>query len=158
MRLSDANRQAQHLAERSVRGLRPLAAGGGALAAPSFLWVCEGGNTIPASGRTGIARRSPATVISPSELPDGAAGTGVILVPAWPIPVGLPNGIGVISKTDPSGTISYAFLRIDLANPYGAQDISTGEPLFVGVTSNLDKVSGGTTWRYVCYSGVFGYY
>ena len=131
---------------------------GGGNATPSYLWVVEGGNTIPASGRTGIARRSPATVISPSELPDGAPGTGIIVVPAWPIPALLPNGIGVISKTDTGGNISYAFYRIDLVNPYGNQDLSAGEEIYIGGSTNLDKVSGGTTWRYTCYNGPYGYY
>lgn len=131
---------------------------GGAGSTPSYLWTVQGGNTILSSGRTGIALRSPNTAISPSELPDGAPGTGVIIVPAWPIPMGLPNGIGVIARTNASGGITYAFMRIDPPNPYGVQPLSAGEEVFVGLVTNLDKVSGATTWRYVCYSGPTGYY
>ena len=130
----------------------------GSSSPPSYLWTVEGGNVIPASGRTGIARRSPASVISPSELPDGVAGSGVIIVPAWPIPMGLPNGIGVVSRSVSGSPLVYSFFRIDGSNPYGGQDISTGESLFATNTSNIDKVSGPMTWRYVCLSGPYGYY
>ena len=128
----------------------------GGKSAPSYLWICQGGNTIPTLGRTGISRRSPDSVISPSELPDGAPGTGLIIVPASPIPAGLPNGIGVIQNIAGES----AFCRIDqgFAGAFGAQDIASGEGVFVGGISNIDKVGSGVTWRYVCYSPIFGYF
>lgn len=144
--------------ERTVRRIPSRFASG---SPPSYLWVVQGGNTIASIGRQGIALPSPFAEIDPSTLPNGPSGTGIVLVPAYPIPVGLPNGIGVVFKGGSTTSASnYAFLRIDIAtSAYIAADIISGEPVFLGPqTTNLDKVSGGTTWRYVCYSARFGGY
>lgn len=144
--------------ERTVRRIPSRFASG---SPPSYLWVVQGGNTITSIGRQGIALPSPFAAINPSTLPNGPSGTGIVLVPAYPVPVGLPDGIGVIFKGgDTANASNYAFLRIDIVTgAYIKSDLIMGEPIFIfPSTTNLDKVSGGTTWRYVCYSVRIGGY
>ena len=148
--LADLRRQMRGIPSRWAAPVAP---------ASSYLWQIVGGQTIPALGTTGIMRA--AALITPSTLPDGPAGTGIITVPAWPIPLLLPNGIGVAQRVDLNNSQpAYSFVRIDgsYAGAYGSDDLATGESIFLGTTSIMDKVSGGTTWRYYCLSGVIGYY
>lgn len=125
----------------------------------TFLWTIIGGNLLSPQAVDGIAKA--AADITPSTLPDGPAGTGIVIVPAWPVPIGLPNGIGVAVRINvASGQPLYTFVRIDntYGQAYGYQDCIAGEALYLATTSYLDKVSGPTTWRYVCLSGIIGFY
>lgn len=143
--------------EQLTRRIPSRFAGGGA-SAPSYMYTVIGGSTIPTLGVIGIPRSS--TAIVPSTLPDGPAGTGVVIVPASPIPTGLPAGIGVVGRFEIGSTNpSYYFCRVDgsYAGAYGSEDLVAGEGVFLSTTSYLDKVSGGTTWRYVCLSGILGF-
>lgn len=126
----------------------------------SYLWTIVGGNTLTVQGIEGILRSS--TAIVPSTLPDGPVGPGVIIVPAWPIPIGLPAGIGVAVRVDQitTGNPTYSFVRIDgtYSGAYASQELGAGESVFLSGISFLDKVVGATTWRYPCLSGIIGYY
>lgn len=126
----------------------------------SYLWTIVGGNTLPVQGIEGILRA--AVAITPSTLPDGPAGTGIVAVPPWPIPTGLPAGIGVAVRVDQisTGQPIYTFVRIDgtYSGAYGSQELAVGESVFLSGISYLDKVVGPTTWRYSCLSGIIGYY
>lgn len=131
---------------------------GGTPNVPSYLWQVVGGSTIPILGTIGVPRTSSAIV--PSTLPDGPAGTGIVAVPAWPVPIGLPAGIGVVQRVDlGASSPTYSFVRVDgsYAGAYGSEDLIVGEACFLSTLSYLDKVVGGTTWRYTCLSGVIGY-
>ena len=132
--------------------------GGGGAVAPSYLYTVIGGSVIPTLGVVGIPRLS--TIIDPLTLPNGPAGTGIVIVPAFPVPTGLPAGIGVVGRFDAGSTNpTYFFCRVDqaYAGAYGSEDLIAGEGVFLSTTSYLDKVVGATTWRYVCLSGIVGY-
>lgn len=125
----------------------------------TFLWTIIGGNLLVPQAVDGIAKTT--ADIAPATLPDGPAGIGLILVPPWPVPVGLPNGIGVAVRIHvATGQPLFSFVRIDTtyAQAYGYQDVIAGEALYLATTSYLDKVAGPTTWRYVCLSGIIGFY
>ena len=148
--------QSRLAADLAARPLIPMMGGGTNVL--SYMYTVIGGSTIPTLGVVGIPRS--ATTIVPSTLPDGPAGTGVVIVPAFPVPTGLPAGIGVVGRFEVgTATPTYFFCRVDAgySGAYGSNDLIAGEGVFLGTTSFLDKVSGGTTWRYVCLSGILGY-
>jgi hypothetical protein len=113
---------------------------------------------VPSLGVLGIPRS--ATVISPSSLPDGPPGTGIVNVPAYPTPIGLPAGIGTVLRVDATGNSTYLFVRIDsqTAGAFNGRDLRVGDGIFAYGITYLDKVSGGTTWRYTCLNAIVGLY
>jgi hypothetical protein len=150
--------QAKTVAVVAARPLIPMMGGGGAAIPASYFYIVTGGSTIPSLGVLGIPRA--AAVISPSSLPDGPPGTGIVLVPAYPTPIGLPAGIGTVLRVDASGNSTYYFVRIDsqTAGAYNGRDLRVGDGIFAYGLTYLDKVSGPTTWRYACLTAIVGLY
>lgn len=113
-------------------------------AATSSLWLVIGGNVLLSPAGPGIARRLDA--VAASELPNGAAGTGVIIVPpnaAMPV---LPNGFGVAQRYD--GT-DLTWVLLDSSTSAVVPDlIGNNDVILTATTGTIDKVSGPTTWRY----------
>jgi hypothetical protein len=58
----------------------------------------------------------------------------------------LPNGVGVFRNVN---TNAYSFALLDSGSGY-PYDLPESRPCVAGETVNLDRVSGGTTYRYVC--------
>ena len=145
----------QRLLEARIQALEQLTrripsrfAGGGSVASPPIYFIF-GGNVLPSSGGStlvsGIARRTDSVLAS--ELPNGTGGSSgdTVIVPAWPIPASMPLGTGVGKNVF---TNKFAFLLND-ANGAFPGDMPINRKAYVGGTINLDKVSGGITYRYV---------
>lgn len=130
--------------EQLTRRIPSRFAGGGASAVPNLFRI-QGGNTIPGCQTVGIQKRTD-TVLG-SELPAGSGGTGVVIMPAFPIPVGLPNGVGVARRETSN---DYVFALND-ATSGGTFDLPAGQPCTGYTTVNLDRVVGPITYRYVCF-------
>jgi hypothetical protein len=154
--LSRMTSQLQRLESASRQTWNLFPTGGGSAVPASYFYVVTGGSTIPSLGVLGIPRS--ATVISPGSLPDGPPGTGIVYVPAYPTPIGLPAGIGTVLRVDASGNSSYYFVRIDsqTAGAYNGRDLRVGDGIFAYGLTYLDKVSGPTTWRYSCLTAIVG--
>lgn len=127
--------------------------GEGASSSPLFQIL--GGNTITYLGKQGIARRTDA--VAGSELPVGTGGVSgdTIIVPANPIPVGLPNGVGVALNVV---TGIYSFVVLDSTTSAATPDLIRDDIIESIATLNLDKVSSGITYRYVCIRPVPGWW
>lgn len=128
---------------------------GGAVA-KSSLYIVTGGNVLTylnAPG-PGIIRRL--DTIAASELPNGVAGTGVIVVPPNASMPGLPNGIGVAQQYD--GT-ALTWVILDAGTSAAVPDlIGNNDVILTATTYVFDKVSGPTTWRYNCIRPVAGWW
>ena len=110
----------------------------------SSLWLVVGGNTLLSPAGPGIARRLDA--VASSELPDGAAGTGIIVVPPNAAMPGLPNGFGVAQRYDSTDLV---WVLLDSSTSAAVPDlIGNNDVILTATTGTLDKVSGPTTWRY----------
>jgi hypothetical protein len=155
--LSRMTSQVQRL-EAASRQNWVFAPTGSGVPTPSYLWTVLGGNVIAQLGSVGISHRT--TALSASELPDGVAGSGLIIVPAWPIPVGLPDGFGVVGRYVPGNStpVEYAFLDNSTTSfsIYTSRDLRAGMTIFTGPPRNYDKVSGAVTYRYVALTGITG--
>ena len=83
-------------------------------------------------------------------MPAGVGGTGIVSMVAFPIPVGLPDGVGVAVSLD---GLSYIFVVNDLTGGNTAPDLVMTDDVIVvqATTVNLDKVVGTITYRYTCY-------
>ncbi len=132
--------------EQTIRRIPSRFAGGGT--SQSSLYQVIGGNTLTYLGKGGIKRRSDAVL--GSELPAGAGGTGIVSIPAYPVPVGLPDGVGVAVSLD---GISYIFVLNDVTSGNTAPDLVMTDDVIVvqATTVNLDKVVSSVTYRYTCY-------
>lgn len=128
--------------DRLTRRIPSRFTGGGALAPIPYFSIL-GGNTLLAPARTGIVYRS--DTVAASELPNGV-GSGLVQVPAWPIPSSLPDGVGVARRV---GSAEYYFVLNDSTNLAGvAYDLLSGQSLFGYATFVMDKISGADTYRY----------
>lgn len=131
-------------AQVAARPLIPAIAGGAAPAAAS-LYVVVGGNILPGCLTQGIQKRTDA--VAGSELPIGTGGPGIaVQVATGTPPSGLPNGVGVVRQIV---TNTYTYALLDSGSGY-ADDAALGFPINGGVTVNLDRVDGATTYRYPC--------
>ena len=136
--------------EQLTRRVPSRFAGGGGTTIPT-IYVVAGGNALNAGSgyafAAGILRRTDTVLVS--ELPVGSGGSpgDTVTVPAWPIPTGLPLGIGV-AQAQFGG--AYIFVVNDSRSNFPG-DLPIGRRVWVGSPVNLDKVSGGITYRYVCY-------
>lgn len=141
--------------EQIVRRIPSRFAGGGA-STPPAIYVSSGGNALNAGSgyafSAGILRRT--DQVAASELPvgSGASPGDTVLVPAWPIPANLPLGVGV-AQAQFGG--AYIFVLNDNRSNFPG-DLPIGRRVWVGSTVSLDKVSGGITYRYVCYQVATG--
>ena len=128
--------------ERVVRRIPSRFAGGSSITLPYFTIL--GGNTLVAPIAAGIIYRS--DTVNVSELPAGSGGTGIVTMPAWPIPAGLPNGVGVCRQI---GTANYFFVLLDSTNVAGVNyDLRVGRGMFGYANFNMDVVVGAVTYRY----------
>lgn len=117
------------------------------------LYFVVGGNVL-ASGQTiGVAKRSDA--VAGSELPAGVGGSSgdIITMPAFPIPAGLPSGVGVGQHIT---NLNYVFLLLDNRTFYSG-DIPLMHRAYTGSIVNLDRVVAGVTYRYPCQLIVAGF-
>lgn len=130
-------------AQMSQRPLIP-AMGGGSAPAPAGLYIVVGGNLIPGCLAQGVQKRTDA--VAGSELPVGTGGPGVVVQSAFPVPTGLPNGVGVMRQV---GTGTHVFALLDSGSAYPG-DVATPFAVVGGATVNLDRVVGSTTYRYPC--------
>ena len=120
----------------------PMVGGGTSSALPYFTIL--GGNTLTAPVVAGIIYRSDTVAVS--ELPAGTGGTGIVTMPAWPIPSGLPNGVGVCRQV---GTAKYYFVLLDSTNLAQVNyDLRVGRGMFGYAEFNMDVVVGPVTYRY----------
>lgn len=141
--------QSRLAASVAARPLIPMM-GGGAVATAPAIYVIQGNNALPGSAQVGIAKRSDAVAASelpvPTITPTPVSGDTVI-VPAFPAPAPLPNGIGIAVQMF---TGTYVFVCLDSRSGVG-YDLFAGNQFFSGGTVNIDLVSGGITYRYVCH-------
>lgn len=118
------------------------------------LWLVVGGNVLTYLSAPGIIRRL--DTIASSELPNGGAGTGIIIVPPNSAMAGLPNGIGVAQRYD--GT-DLTWVILDAGTSAVVPDlIGNNDVIKTSTTYVFDKVSGPTTWRYNCIRPVAGWW
>lgn len=116
----------------------------GASQSPIPEFTILGGNTLVAPVAPGIVYRS--DTVADSELPTGSGGPGIVIVPAWPIPAGLPNGVGVCRRV---GAAEYFFVLLDSTNlALVNYDLKAGDSLFGYSQFTRDRIVGATTWRY----------
>jgi hypothetical protein len=108
------------------------------------VYVVIGGKTLADWGTDGGKRITSA--LSASSLPVGTGGSpgDTVIVPANPIPAGLPDGVAVAARISDGAAVfalcdSSAFVTGDLIN---------GDVVILGESVNFDKVSGGITYRY----------
>lgn len=121
---------------------------------PTGLWMTVGGNLLTYLGTDGIVRRL--DTVAASELPDGIGGPGIVTVPADPNAVGLPNGVGVARRIDAD---IYTWVLLDSTTPSTIPDLQGFADMFlVAATVTLDKVVGGTTYRYNLVRPVSGWW
>lgn len=137
--------------ERLTRRIPSRFVGGGS-SDPTALYRIIAGNVLPSIPGLGIARRTD-TVLG-SELPAGV-GTGVVLVPANPGAVGLPNGVGVAQRVDDG---SYVWVLNDATLATSTPDLQYGDIIEQATVKNLDKVVGADTYRYVCLQPISGWW
>ena len=123
----------------------PYSPGGGAIAPE--LYIAIGNNIIPACTSLGIQKRTDA--ILGSELPVGTGGApgDIVTVPAVASPPTMPNGVGVGKQY---GTNNYVWMILDSNSTYSS-DIPNMKNVVGGAVINLDKISGGITYRYACH-------
>ena len=134
----------QVASDAAKRPLIPAVAGGGDVAAPN-IYTIQGNNSIPGTGELGIVKRTD-TVLA-SEMPAGVGGTGIVTMPAYPIPLGLPDGVGVGLRLTTGN--EYAFILLD-SRSFVNSDVFAGQRVGIGGQVNLDVVVGPVTYRYAC--------
>jgi hypothetical protein len=120
---------------------------GGSTGVAPELYIAIGNNIIPACTSLGIQKRTDA--ILGSELPVGTGGApgDTVIVPAVASPPTMPNGVGVGKQY---GTNNYVWIILDSNSSY-LFDVPNGRNMVGGGIVNLDKVSGGITYRYPCH-------
>ena len=130
-------------------GARPIRTATRSFVQPPNLYLVVGGNLLNGGNSiqfsSGIARRT--DLVTAAEFPAGSGGSpgDTVVVPAWPMPTGLPMGVGVgISPWDGS----YVYLLNDSrANWPG--DLPLGRRVYVSTTITFD-LPGSVTYRYPC--------
>lgn len=150
----------QRLLESRIQDLEQLtrripsrfAGGGGASSTPPLYFIA-GGNLLVSGLSVGIVKRTDA--VAGTEMPVGTGGApgDTVTVLANPIPANLPPGVGVGVHCI---TGAYSFLLLDSRASY-ASDLPINRRAYAAGTVNLDRVSGGITYRYVCLLIMAGY-
>ena len=143
-RLADAEARLRRMPVRFGRG-----GSGGSGAAATPIWQVFDGTLLTYINAPGIVRRTD-TVLA-SEFPAGSGGTSgdTVEVPAWPSHPTLPSGVGVLRQVNADGV--YAFVVNDARQTVAGPDLVVGEIVLSAGTVDLDVLSGGVTYRYVCH-------
>lgn len=139
--------------ERTIRRIPSRFAGGGGPTQTPPLYFIAGGNLLVSGLTVGILKRT--DTVAGTELPVGTGGApgDTVTVLANPIPANLPAGVGVGIHCI---TGAYSFLLLDSRASY-VSDLPLNRRCYAGGTVNLDRVSGGITYRYACLLILAGY-
>lgn len=134
--------------QHSQNALRPLWNPVAKASASVDLYQVVAGQLLSYVGRQGIVRRS--DQVAASELPDPGGGVDgqTTVVPAYPWPSSLPDGIGIGLKV--GTTTDYVYLVNDARGNLSGPDAIVGDIVLPSGSVNFDKIVGAKTYRYVC--------
>jgi hypothetical protein len=142
-RVGELEEQVRQLTER-LRMVPSTFAGGGDVAEPA-VYIVIGGKTLADWGADGGKRKTSA--LTAGDLPAGTGGSPgeTVIVPATPIPPGLPDGICVGALISSGAT---AWILCD-STSYVASDLVQGDRVIVSTAPVVyDVSSGGVIYRY----------
>lgn len=116
--------------------------------APIDLYQVVAGQLLSYVGRQGIVKLEGNLAASALPDPGGGVDGQITVVPAYPWPSGLPDGIGIGLRI--GTTTDYVFLLNDYRVGTNGPDAIVGDIVLPAGTANLDKIVGAKTYRYVC--------